>query len=183
MTVMQRRGSPLIATSSSMSPTLQSGDGSTVPLDRSKIMDEEWNMNENDVELTKSLLASGPTSSTSSTSAVGETFQVSVGKYKEEMKNRRISSGTSRMARHVVDRLQGIYLSKKFSSYIPVSTEDGGNAGGIMHPSGRIPLVKGLDRVLSGAQPAAESVAICGIKPYRYFWYMLSGSKCNINAI
>jgi len=96
------------------------------------------------------------------------------------MRKRRITSQFSYIRHQIVDRLQGIYLSKKFSSYIPVSTnEDGGNGNGTgsLHPSGRIPLFKGIDRVVSGAQPAAEAVVICGIKPYRYFWYMLSGSK------
>merc|ERR1712008_477015 len=33
---------------------------------------------------------------------------------------------------------------------------------------------------LAGVKPASETVYICGIKPIRYLWYMLSGSFCDI---
>lgn len=95
------------------------------------------------------------------------------------MRKRRITSHYSYITHQIVDRLQGIYLSKKISSYISVSNnnEDGGN--GALHPSGRIPLIKGIDRVVSGSQPASQSVTLCGFKPLRYLWYMLSGVCCD----
>ena len=99
------------------------------------------------------------------------------------MRKRRITSHYSYITHQIVDRLQGIYLSKKISSYISVSNnnEDGGN--GALHPSGRIPLIKGIDRVVSGSQPASQSVTLCGFKPLRYLWYMLSGGKSSADGI
>ena len=43
----------------------------------------------------------------------------------------------------------------------------------------RIHLIQGIDRVVFGTKAASECVVICGIKPVRYLWYMLSGSLCD----
>jgi len=162
---MQRRENPSLATSSPSS--LELGDSSKSSLSRSQNMEKEWETQENDTELMNPLFARP-----SSTATITSVSQVSIDKYKEEMRQRRITAGGT--SRHIIDRLQGIYLSKKFSSYIPVSTDDSdGNSA--MHPSGRIPLIRGLDRVVNGTKPAADVVVVCGLKPLRYLWYMLSG--------
>jgi hypothetical protein len=173
---MQRREAPTLFTSSPRdSPSSDSKK-------HSPLNDDDWkesNDSSDEELLTKPLFRSITSLSNSAHSNSDDPVKTSVGKYKEEMRKRRITSHSSYITHQIVDRLQGIYLSKKFSSYVPISTnEDGG-----LHPSGRIPLVKGIDRVVSGAQPAAEAVTICGIKPYRYFWYMLSGSKSTIILI
>uniref|UniRef100_A0A7S3PXD5 GtrA/DPMS transmembrane domain-containing protein n=1 Tax=Chaetoceros debilis TaxID=122233 RepID=A0A7S3PXD5_9STRA len=136
-------------------------------------MDDGWKIN--DVELT-----SNGVSSRSSSECLKErdNLKVSVGKYREEMRKRRISSGRCpiKMCTFIVERIQGVYLPVGFSSYLPVSTDDN-NA---MHPAGRVPLFRGIDKVLNGKRPASELVTICGIKPLRYFWYMISGGLCDI---
>ena len=40
--------------------------------------------------------------------------------------------------------------------------------------------ISGVDDVLSGQFSAAESVKLCNIQPPQYFWYMVSGSLCDI---
>ena len=174
MTVQRREKSSLTSEAHS-SPVLPSnGDNTRPPLNP---LDSQ----ENDIELMTKPLFDIPNSRphvSSSPNHTDDSFKAAnIRKYKEEMWKRRISTGASR---HVIDRLQGIYLSKKMSSYIPVSTSDSdgngsGNSG--IHPSGRIPLVRGIDRVINGTKPAAEVVVVCGIKPLRYFWYMLSGGE------
>ena len=101
----------------------------------------------------------------------------SVNKYKEEMRKRRKISVRTSCCRAIVDRVQSIYIPVRYSSYIPVSTSDSeeGLCRGSIHPPGRIPIVSGLDPVIIGTEPASETVYICGMKPIRYLWYMLSG--------
>jgi hypothetical protein len=139
--------------------------------------DNDWNQSNDIDELTKPLFSTNTSSMSNSThSSHDDPFRANVGKYKEEMRKRRITSHSSYITHQIVDRLQGIYLSKKMSSYIPVSTnEDWSN--GTLQPSGRIPLVMGIDKVVNGTKPASEVVTLCGFKPLRYFWYMISGCK------
>lgn len=103
--------------------------------------------------------------------------QVSIDKFKEDLRQRKMNTGGT--SRRIIDRLQGIYLSKKISSYVPVSTEDSSDPNSSLHFSGRVPLIRGIDRVINGTKPAADVVLICGIKPLRYLWYMLSGVCCD----
>jgi hypothetical protein len=91
------------------------------------------------------------------------------------MKKRRVMSRSSYIAQQIIDRLQSIYLSKKFSAHL--TTKVLKQDCGAVHPSGRVPLVKGIDKVVNGSLPAADAVSLCGMKPLRYFWYMLSGGK------
>lgn len=42
------------------------------------------------------------------------------------------------------------------------------------------PLLSGVDRVLNGVSSAADSVLLCGVRPPRYLWYMLSGAGCDV---
>ena len=143
---------------------------SSMENDDSQNVGKEWeNAKDNDIEMMNPLFARPVAAAASTKNTVS---QISIDKYREEMRQRRITAGGT--SRHIIDRLQGIYLSKKFSSYIPVSTDESDESSAI-HPSGRIPLVKGLDRVVNGTKPAADVVVICGIKPLRYLWYMLSG--------
>lgn len=102
-------------------------------------------------------------------------LRASASKYKEEMRKRRMTGKKSQLCQYTVDRVQGILLSQRISSYIPVSTDnlDDGKET-FRHPS-RIPLINGLERVTSGAQPASEVVATCGMKPHRFIWFMISG--------
>jgi len=110
-----------------------------------------------------------------------------INKYKEDMRKRRRVGTITYCSRCIVDRLQNTYLPARISSYIPISTkplnsnddEDNDKYSNNITP-GRIPLFRGLDRVITGAQPASETVYVCGIKPIRYLWYMLSGSLCDI---
>mmetsp|Transcript_8874 Transcript_8874/g.13247 ORF Transcript_8874/g.13247 Transcript_8874/m.13247 type:complete len:372 (+) Transcript_8874:375-1490(+) len=128
-------------------------------------------------------------------------LQTSVSKYKEEMRKRRMTNARprSQLCRYTVDKVQGILLPQKISSYIPVSQKmdnndndnfdnmnrniNGSNGTGIdnmfRHPS-RIPLVQGLERVTNGTQPASESVALCGMRPPRFLWFILSGCICDV---
>ena len=154
------------------------------------------NVHMHDSDLTKTLFAR-PSSSSSMSMSMSMSMPNKnnnsslIDKYKEDMRQRRITAGGT--SRHVIDKLQGIYLSKKFSSYIPISQDEssssstsasssdmngsgnGNNAHHHHHPSGRIPLCKGIDRVVNGTKPAADVVIVCGMKPVRYLWYMLSG--------
>ena len=156
------------------------------------------NVHIHDSDLTKTLFAR-PSSSSSMSMSMSMSMPNKnnnsslIDKYKEDMRQRRITAGGT--SRHVIDKLQGIYLSKKFSSYIPISQDESsssssssdsngngnGNGNGnsnsnnAHHPSGRIPLCKGIDRVVNGTKPAADVVIVCGMKPVRYLWYMLSG--------
>ena len=111
---------------------------------------------------------------------LSQPLKVSASKYKEEMRKRRMTAKKSQLCQYTVDRVQGILLSQKISSYIPVSTDnlDDGKET-FRHPS-RIPLIKGLERVMSGAQPASEVVATCGMKPHRFIWFMISGCICDV---
>ncbi len=107
-----------------------------------------------------------------------------VGKYKEEMRKRRILSGggCSRMCNYFVDKAQSIYLPTRLSSYLPVNTSPSSDSASHHHHhlnTGRVPLFHGIDKVVNGTRPASEMVSICGIKPLRYFWYMLSGGECH----
>jgi len=106
----------------------------------------------------------------------------SVNKYKEEMRKRRNITGKLYCCRCAIDRLQSIYLPIRFSTYFPVPTSDSEEdlTRGNIHPPGRIPIVSGLERVITGEQPASEAVHLCGMKPIRYLWYMLSGFLCDI---
>lgn len=103
--------------------------------------------------------------------------QINVDKYKEDMKKRRVMSRSSSILNKVIDRLQAIYLPKKVSSQLAAKILD--QDSGALHPSGRVPLVRGLDKVANGSLPAADTVLLCGVKPLRYFWYMLSGVCCD----
>lgn len=104
----------------------------------------------------------------------------SVSKYKEEMRKRRMTTGSrSQLCKLTVNKVQGILLPQKISSYIPVSTDDSDDKEIFRHPS-RIPLIKGLERVTSGAQPASEVVATCGIKPHRFIWFIISTLLCDV---
>jgi hypothetical protein len=40
--------------------------------------------------------------------------------------------------------------------------------------------IQGLDAVLYGPKAAADAVTLCGLRPPRYLWYMLSGSTCDV---
>ena len=109
-------------------------------------------------------------------------LQISANKYKEEMRKRRMTGKKSQLCQYTLDRVQGILLSQRISSYIPVSTDNLDDDTGketFRHPS-RIPLIKGLERVASGAQPASEVVATCGMKPHRFIWFMISGCICDV---
>lgn len=100
-----------------------------------------------------------------------------VNQYKEEMRKRKNTSLSSKLCRYIVDRLQSIYLPRRYSSYVPVSSSE---KGSVVHPTGRTPLVQGLDKVVSGSHPAADAIYICGMKPLRYLWYMMSGMICDL---
>lgn len=111
-------------------------------------------------------------------------LEASVMKYKEEMRKRRMTkSNKSQFCRYTVDKVQGILLPQRLSSYIPVSKDDDDDLGeykeSFKHPS-RIPLIKGLERVTSGSQPASEVVATCGMKPHKFIWFIISGCLCDI---
>lgn len=43
-----------------------------------------------------------------------------------------------------------------------------------------VPLFTNIERVIYGTQPAAEVVAILGVNPPRYLFYMLSGFLCDL---
>jgi len=43
-----------------------------------------------------------------------------------------------------------------------------------------VPILGGAHSVLSGSAPASESVTLCGLKPPRYFWFVISGSLCDL---
>ena len=181
---MQRpRREQTLSASSSLN-MLEAQTNSTTTLD---------NVHIHDSDLTKTLFAR-PSSSSSMSMSMSMPNKNNnsslIDKYKEDMRQRRITAGGT--SRHVIDKLQGIYLSKKFSSYIPISQDESssssssssspssdingsGNGNNAHHPSGRIPLCKGIDRVVNGTKPAADVVIVCGMKPVRYLWYMLSG--------
>eukprot|EP00957_Ditylum_brightwellii_P083339 6336420-Ditylum_brightwellii.AAC.1 len=40
-------------------------------------------------------------------------------------------------------------------------------------------VIDGIESVIHGNIPASESVRICGIRPPRYFFYMVSGTLCD----
>ena len=136
-------------------------------------------------------------------------LESSVMKYKEEMRKRRMkkSNKKSEFCKYTVDRVQGILLPQRFSSYIPVASsstttttlndsdndddgyDDHSNTAreykessflSNKYPSNRIPLIKGLERVTSGAQPASEVVATCGMKPHRFIWFIISSCLCDM---
>lgn len=111
----------------------------------------------------------------------GQPHKTSAGKYKEEIMNkRRVTKGRSQLCRYTVDRVQGILLPQKVSSYIPVSVNElDDHKATFRHPT-RIPLIVGLERVTSGAQPASEVVSTCGMKPHRFVWFIISGCLCDI---
>ena len=74
-----------------------------------------------------------------------------------------------------------IYIPASISSYVPVSTtppssndNEDNSTFSTAHPPGRILFLQGLDRVITGVKP------VCGDKTIRYFWYMLSGSICDV---
>lgn len=104
-----------------------------------------------------------------------DTHERIVNRYKDEMRKRKNASLTSKMSRYIVDRLQSIYLPRRFSSYVPVATSE----RGFVHPTGRTPLIQGLDKVIGGSHSAADAIILCGIKPVRYLWYMMSGMICD----
>lgn len=116
-------------------------------------------------------------------------LQSSVSKYKEEMRKRRKTTARprSQLCKYTVDRVQGILLPQKISSYIPVSKDDTNDDSldmmnkdvAFRHPS-RIPLVQGLERVTNGTQPASDVVALCGMRPPRFLWFVLSGGLCDV---
>lgn len=110
-------------------------------------------------------------------------FRTSVSKYKEEMRKRRLTNNSrSHLFKYTVDKVQGILLPQNISSYLPVSIDDDDRSASssvFRHPS-RIPLIKGLERVTSGAQPASEVVATCGMKPHRFIWFIISGCICDV---
>lgn len=157
---MQRREHTAITESSTPEENHKNRSGSRDNL-------QEWNDEEEN--LTQPLFSSEQESYASSrASSMGSDYTTNVTKFREELKKRRVNSRSSYMCHQVVEKMQSIYLPKRFSSYIPVSKNES-------HPSGRIPLVKNLDKVVNGTQPASEVVYVCGMKPVRYLWYMLSG--------
>lgn len=88
-------------------------------------------------------------------------LQSSIHKYKEEiMRKRKMVTKKSQLCKYTVDRVEGILLPTSSSS--------------------RIPLIKGLERVLNGTQPASEAIATCGMKPHRFIWFIISGLLCDI---
>lgn len=107
-----------------------------------------------------------------------------VSKYKEEMTKRRAhTSKTKNCSRFCVDTLEQIYLPRCFgrgNSNRSDEMSNVGSSGGFGNKDGRIPLVRGLGLVVNGTHPASESVILCGLKPLRYFWYMISGMICDI---
>jgi hypothetical protein len=126
----------------------------------------------NDYLLQQSAFVINPLSTSNKTE---NPFRLNVDKYKEDMKKRRVTSRFSYVAHQLIDWLQSIYLSKKLSAQLSKNILD--QDSGAVHPSGRVPLVRGIDKVVNGSLPAADAVLLCGVKPLRYFWYMLSGGK------
>mmetsp|Transcript_9531 Transcript_9531/g.10512 ORF Transcript_9531/g.10512 Transcript_9531/m.10512 type:complete len:317 (+) Transcript_9531:106-1056(+) len=106
----------------------------------------------------------------------------SVDIYKAEMRKRRKTGGRSQLCRYTVDKLQGIMLPERLSSYIPISTTDELNqeVNQTLYPRGRIPLFSGLSKVTKGTKPASEAVALCGFKPHRFVWFIMSGFICDV---
>jgi len=70
----------------------------------------------------------------------------------------------SRLCRRIVDFFQSLQFPQ-------ICTK---------HNCSSVPLISGLDKVIYGTIPASEVVKIGGIKPLRYFWYMLSGTLCDV---
>lgn len=99
-------------------------------------------------------------------------------KCREEMRKRRLASISNKICHYIIERTQGIHLPPRLSSFILRRTEDDNDY--TTHSSGTVPLFRGIDKVVGGMQPASEVVLVCGLKPYRYFWYMLSGSSCDL---
>jgi len=87
--------------------------------------------------------------------------------------------------RYTVDFLQGIVLPTSRwwccsccctnTSTFTTTTLDMAN-----HSHNKIYLIQGLDRVVFGTKAASECIVLCGIKPVRYVWYMLSGAICDM---
>lgn len=119
----------------------------------------------------------GKSRSSSSLNNDDEPFHKSVDKYKEEMRKKRGNNGCNPCCRRLVDKLQSIYLPECMSCCPSTPSFDEDDQ---YHPPGRVPLIRGLDPVIRGTQPCADSVYLCGIKPFRYLWYMLSGTLCDV---
>eukprot|EP00557_Chaetoceros_sp_GSL56_P009197 CAMPEP_0176497160 /NCGR_PEP_ID=MMETSP0200_2-20121128/11571_1 /TAXON_ID=947934 /ORGANISM="Chaetoceros sp., Strain GSL56" /LENGTH=173 /DNA_ID=CAMNT_0017895145 /DNA_START=27 /DNA_END=545 /DNA_ORIENTATION=+ len=105
---------------------------------------------------------------TNTPSQTDNPFRLNIDKYKEDIKKRRVTNRYSYIAHQIIDRLQSIHLPKKFSARLSTTILD--KDSGVVHPSGRVPLIRGMDKVWNGSLPAADAVLICGVKPLRYFW-------------
>ncbi len=89
-------------------------------------------------------------------------LQSSIHKYKEEiMRKRKMATKKSQLCKYTVESVEGILLPSSSSR-------------------SRIPLIKGLERVINGTQPASEAISTCGMKPHRFIWFIISGLLCDI---
>uniref|UniRef100_A0A7S2A9H1 GtrA-like protein domain-containing protein n=1 Tax=Trieres chinensis TaxID=1514140 RepID=A0A7S2A9H1_TRICV len=98
------------------------------------------------------------------------------------------SDSQSRSIDTVVAWIQRIYLPRRFVRCCPrlfkKNNPDGKNSNNDdndkEHSVHDIPLISGVDHVVNGSLPASESIKICGIRPPRYLFYMLSGGLCDV---
>lgn len=181
---MQRRETPsVVPPTSSIDPSSSMADGKNKSAHAQIQMLDYNDDNDDDAELNVPLFSSDyllqqsafVMNPSSSPNRAENPFRLNVDKYKEDMKKRRVTNRFTYVANQIIDRLQSIYLPKKFSAQLSKNILD--QDSGAIHPSGRVPLVRGIEKVVNGSLPAADAVLLCGIKPLRYFWYMLSGGK------
>jgi putative flippase GtrA len=91
---------------------------------------------------------------------------------KKGMRQRRSNSRSLDVLFSVVHCLQRVRIPRSCLPCLPPGEDN--------NADGAIALCTGLDRVLLGTVPASKSVKICHLKPPQYFWYMVSGTLCDV---